>query len=247
METRYTIRPREAASESIQAYILENQLCAGDRLPSEREMCSMWNLNRSTLRSALARFVRSGILEVRQGSGIFYIGPKYQRKLQGLKSFKAETTLQARAHESRLLSLEKLECDKRLSRVFQTILGTPLWHLSRLRLAEGIPLEIESSYFLVDRFPGIDRYDFVHDSLYRVFEEEYGIIPTQGDETITATRAGAEAALLAIPDEAPIFRIESRTYNQYGQFLEYCRAVARPDRVQLISHMDRISGEEGGL
>jgi len=126
METRYTIRPREAASESIQAYILENQLCAGDRLPSEREMCSMWNLNRSTLRSALARFVRSGILEVRQGSGIFYIGPKYQRKLQGLKSFKAETMLQARAHESRLLSLEKLECDKRLSRVFQTILGTPL-------------------------------------------------------------------------------------------------------------------------
>ena len=130
---------------------------------------------------------------------------------------------------------------------FQTILGTPLWHLSRLRLAEGIPLEIESSYFLADRFPGIDRYDFVHDSLYRVFEEEYGIIPTQGDETITATRAGAEAALLAIPDEAPIFRIESRTYDQYGQFLEYCRAVARPDRVQLISHMDRISGEEGGL
>ena len=25
--------------------LLENQLCAGDRLPSEREMCSMWNLN----------------------------------------------------------------------------------------------------------------------------------------------------------------------------------------------------------
>lgn len=242
-QTNYSVRPREHALESIQAYIIREGLQPGDRLPAERDMCQMWGLNRSTLRSAVTRLIRSGLLEARRGAGLFYIGPKYQRKLQGLKSFQVETSLQSRAYDSRLLALEQIESDRRLSQAFQTVLGTRLWHLSRLRLAEGKPLELESSYFLADRFTHIDRFDFTRDSLYRVFEEEYGVIPTRGEERITATRAGEEAELLEIGQEAPIFRIESKTYDQEGGFLEYCRAVARPDRVELVSRLESIPVE----
>ena len=177
-------------------------------------------------------------MEVRPGSGIYYSGDKYRRKLQGLKSFEVETTLQERPHESRLLAFEKIESDKRLSRLFRVTLGTQLWHLSRLRFADGRVLQIESSYFLVERFPDIDRFDFARDSLYRVFEQEYGVVPTQGEERISTTRVGEEAELLEIPNETPIFRIESRTYDQDGAMLEYCRGMIRPDRVMLISRME---------
>ena len=51
----YTPKPRERAMEQIEAYILQSGLKAGDSLPPEREMCRMWDLNRSTLRSAIAR------------------------------------------------------------------------------------------------------------------------------------------------------------------------------------------------
>ena len=234
----YVVRPREAALEALRAYLRQNRLKAGDRLPAEREMCEMWSCNRSTLRSAINRLVKSGELEVRPGSGIYYSGDKYRRKLQGLKSFEEETTLQGRPHESRLLAFEKIESDKRLSRLFRVTLGTQLWHLSRLRFADGRVLQIESSYFLAERFPDIDRFDFARDSLYRVFEQEYGVVPTQGEERISTTRVGEEAELLEIPNETPIFRIESRTYDQDGAMLEYCRVMIRPDRVMLISRME---------
>lgn len=234
----YVVRPREAALEALRAYLRQNRLKAGDRLPAEREMCEMWSCNRSTLRSAINRLVKSGELEVRPGSGIYYSGDKYRRKLQGLKSFEEETTQQERPHESRLLAFEKIESDKRLSRLFRVTLGTQLWHLSRLRFADGRVLQIESSYFLVERFPDIDRFDFARDSLYRVFEQEYGVVPTQGEERISTTRVGEEAELLELPNETPIFRIESRTYDQDGAMLEYCRVMIRPDRVMLISRME---------
>lgn len=65
----YTPKPRERAQEQIEAYILEQGLKVGDRLPPEREMCRMWGLNRTTLRSAIARLEAEGRLSSTQGSG----------------------------------------------------------------------------------------------------------------------------------------------------------------------------------
>lgn len=245
MEQRYSIRPREAAVEAIQSYIIQNGLKAGDKLPSERDMCAMWSLNRSTLRLAIARLIRDGALETKQGAGIFYAGPKYRRELQGLDSFRTASVMQNRDCESRIVFFEQVECDGLLLRLFRAAPGAQVWRLDRLRLTDDCPLELESAFFLVDRFPDIDRFDFIKDSLYRVFEEEYGAVPTQGDERITATRAeSGEAALLDVPDGTPVFRVESKTCDQNGALLEYCRVLIRSDRVVLTSRMTR-TWEEG--
>ena len=234
----YAVRPREAAMEEILYYVKEHRLEKGDRLPSEREMCAMWSLNRSTLRSAVIYLCRRGILEVRANSGIYYAGPKFQRMLQGLRSFTKEANLQGSVTQTRLLSLDRRECDRRQSGIFRVPQGTPLWHLYRLRLIDGVPLQIESCFFLTERFPDIDRFDFSKESLYRVFEEEYGAVPSQGDERIVSTRAGEEGALLDLEEEAPILRLESRTYDQHGDILEFSRTMVRPDRTTLISRME---------
>ncbi|MBQ6427018.1 MAG: GntR family transcriptional regulator [Clostridia bacterium] len=242
----YTVRPRESALENILAYIQENHLDPGDRLPAEREMCEMWQMNRSTLRSALSKLVQAGLLEVRHGSGIFLAPPKYMRMLQGLTSFTTDAMLQNSINDSRLISLEHLECDKRLGKLLDLTLGTPVWNLVRLRHLNGRVLMIDSSYFSAVRFPNIDRFDFETDSLYRVFEKEYGVIPTRGDELIASTGASEEEAkLLEIGTGAPIFRIESKTCDQDGNMLEYTRSIARPDRVVLRSTLKRFPAEEG--
>ena len=66
---RYTPRPRQAAQEAIEAYIIRNQMKGNDKFPPERTMCQMWGLNRSTLRSTLARMVSDGRVHAVQGSG----------------------------------------------------------------------------------------------------------------------------------------------------------------------------------
>ena len=44
----YEPSPREHAIEQIEAYIRRNNLKAYDKLPAEREMCQLWNVNRNT-------------------------------------------------------------------------------------------------------------------------------------------------------------------------------------------------------
>lgn len=236
----YTVRPREAALEAILAYLAEHALKPGDRLPAEREMCRLWSLNRSTLRSALSRLERDGVLDVRQGAGIFVAQPKFNRNLQDLKSFAEEAIHQRRSRESRVLSLSRIECDKQFSRRFRVVLGTPLWRLARLRTIDGSPTMIETSFFLAERFPEIDRFDFGRESLFQVFEQAYHAKTVQGEEKISTTRTtGEEADLLEVADGAPAFWIVSQTYDAQGELLEYCRTVARADRLVLSSILER--------
>ena len=49
-------KPRDEAMENIENYIIRNGLKTDDKLPSERTMCEMWNLNRSTLQIAYQLF-----------------------------------------------------------------------------------------------------------------------------------------------------------------------------------------------
>ena len=60
--------------EQIQTAILEGQLCAGDRLPSERQLGEIFHTSRNTLREALRILEQKGLLEIRLGtSGGAYV------------------------------------------------------------------------------------------------------------------------------------------------------------------------------
>ena len=83
---RYIPRPRELALERLKAYILEHHLQPGDCLPPERELCRSWGVNRTTLRSAIARLEASGLLYAVQGSGT-RIRHRFRISLDHLSSF----------------------------------------------------------------------------------------------------------------------------------------------------------------
>lgn len=240
----YTPRPRESAVESIIAYIAEHNLSYGDKLPSERNMCEMWGLNRSTLRSALSKLTGNGTIEARHGSGIYYLGKKYSRMFRGLSSFESEISQQEIVHHSKVLVMEKVESDLRLAGIFGIVPEEPLWHLVRMRYSNGISLQLERCYFRVAQFPGIEEHDFALESLYRVFTDRYGYIPTKGEEVISITIAGDDARYFEIDENAPLLRTESQTYDQHNHILEYTVTVARPDKVNLSSTMIQLNSEK---
>ena len=55
----------------IKAYILEQKLATGDRLPTETEMAAQLQVSRNALREALKALEAIGLVEVRMGSGTF--------------------------------------------------------------------------------------------------------------------------------------------------------------------------------
>lgn len=58
-------------AETIYKYVRENELQAGHKIPSERELAKQLNIGRNSLREAIRILEQEGILEVKIGVGTF--------------------------------------------------------------------------------------------------------------------------------------------------------------------------------
>ena len=240
----YTPKPRERAQEQIEAYILEQGLKVGDRLPPEREMCRMWGLNRTTLRSAIARLEAEGRLSSTQGSGTC-LTPRFRRTLQDLQSFTEYAFAGGFQPETRLLAFTIVECDKHLSRRFRRMLGEKLYRISRLRMLDGMPVLLETAFIPVELAPNLDQHDLVNGSLFTLLRENYCLELDHGEEKTSVTLATEEeAAHLGITPGSPVFWIVSQTDSPDGTVIEYCRTVGRADRMELASILRWQNGRD---
>ena len=236
----YKLKPSARARELLEGFLVEHGLEPGDRLPSERELSRRWGLSRETLRGALALMEENGTLRSRIGAGTYVAPAKYTRRLQGLLSMSQSAAEQGRQVTTRLLKLERTECDKHLARRFGQVLGFPLYKIARLRSVDGLPLMVETSYIPVGLAPDLETRDLEARSLFAVLEEEYGVVPREGDEKIGITYATEEEAeLMGVEPESPLFWIVSTTYDDSGALMEYCRAAARPDRLRITTILER--------
>ena len=56
---------------TIENAIREKKLVAGDKLPTEREMCASFGVSRTALREALRRLSARGLITIQKGSGMY--------------------------------------------------------------------------------------------------------------------------------------------------------------------------------
>jgi len=61
----------EIILEQIKDFIIKGHLNVGDKLPTEMELAEKFQVSRTSVREALSALSLTGILEVRQGEGIF--------------------------------------------------------------------------------------------------------------------------------------------------------------------------------
>src|ERR671924_1528916 len=76
-------RPRlyEQVVSQIQAWITENGLQVGDRLPPERELASRLGVSRATISQALVAMEVVGMVSVRHGDGVVLVEPVGSTKI----------------------------------------------------------------------------------------------------------------------------------------------------------------------
>ncbi|HSK67919.1 MAG TPA: FCD domain-containing protein, partial [Candidatus Limnocylindria bacterium] len=67
---------------SIRGYIVDNNLRAGDRLPSEAELCEILGYSRPSIRESLKILEGSGLVKTRRGKGRFVTDSDYGRMVE---------------------------------------------------------------------------------------------------------------------------------------------------------------------
>lgn len=222
--------------EALLAEIRSGQRRPHDRLPSERELSARFDVSRMTVRQALLDLTREGVIYTRVGKGTFVAAPKIDQQLRALTSFSQDVRSRGGQPASRVLEARETAASQEVAAALRLAGGEPVWMLSRLRLADGMPLAIETANLPVARCPDLLRHDFSVESLYQVLRHDYGIEPTQAEQVIEAGLATPrEAELLELTPPAAVLRMERLTFDSAGQPIEYVLSTYRSDRYKFRS------------
>lgn len=212
----------------------------GSSTPSERQLAEETGVSRMTARRAIDELVREGLLTREVGRGTFVARPAVSVPLQ-LTSFTEDMRARGYAPSSRLLHLGGIPATEQVAAVLRIPVGAEVVLLSRLRLADGMPMAIERSHLRADLFPGLDRYDFGSESLYRVLTEEYGVRFEAGEQVI---RAGivrdADADTLSIPHGDPVLELV-RTSVSRGSVVEWTTSTYPASRFELSAKIAPVT------
>lgn len=239
--------PRDFAAETIASYIIDNDLKPGKRLPSERDMCKKWELNRATLHSAIRRLVEEGVLTSRVGSGTFVASPRPVIKLQGATSFIESVGAMGYKPEARVIYSVITKADSHVANKLAVPVGTPIFSLCRTRLINEVPASVETTFVKADSCPGIETHDFAQESFYQVLRERYGIIPVHGSEHLSVTTVDdAEAEQLCVDEGEPAFYQSAVMTDMSGVPVEYFNSTVLPQRLNFSSsrHWSQERDEE---
>ncbi len=212
---------------------------AGSPVPPERELAQRYGTSRTTVRQALAELVVEGRLLRMQGKGTFVAKPKVAQVLE-LASY----TEGMRAHglnpRTQILDIGYVTADEKLARLLGIRPGGRALRIHRLRLADGEPMSIDTSYLPARRFPGLRKELQRHSSLYETLAEVYRVEPAEGEETIETVLAGPhDARLLCVDVGLPLLLLSRHAFDGEGKPLEWAQSWYRGDRYKFVTRLRR--------
>jgi GntR family transcriptional regulator len=223
-------------ADSIGRRIRSGELAVGERLPPERQLCQELAVSRMTVRQALMTLQDQGLIECRPGVGNFVSKPRIEQPIDVLVGFFDNIAHRGFEPGSRLLVAERLLAKRSVAQALQLGLGDSVYHLHRLRLANGVPMALEDSYFPAQRCMGLENHDLEKCSVYAILAEECGIRLEYAEQSLQATVARpSEARLLDVPAGAPLMLLERVTYDDRRQPVEYAKDLYRGDSFRFVS------------
>ena len=220
------------------------RLAPGDRMPSEQDLAAWFGVSRMTLRQALAKLARRGLVTrtVGRRGGTFVAERKLEQDRTTLAGFSEQLRRHGMVAGARVLSATLRPAGPAAGAALRIGEDGQAYEIRRIRLADGRPMVLERSLFPAERFPGLldGRLD---GSLYELLEVRYGLRPHRARESLEPVTAGVrEAEALEVAEGAPLMLVERTAYARSGEPLEFARDLFRGDRTRLVVWTSELAG-----
>lgn len=206
----------------------------GERLPTETALSARFGVNRHTVRHALAHLAEQGLTHSRRGAGVFVKAHPTEYPLGRRVRFHQNIAASGRSASRRTLLLDTRRALPDEAEALRLVRGDPVHVYEGLSYADAVPLAIFRSVFPAQRFPGLTAaladLDSVTLALAQMGLADY----TRASTRMTAkTARGTRAALLHLPEGAPLLRTVAVNVDSDGQPVEYGTTWWAGDRVTL--------------
>jgi GntR family transcriptional regulator len=204
--------PKYFTIKAVLGARLDRECTAGERLPSEAELCAEFSVSRVTIQQALALLAKEGRIRRHQGRGTFYVGP---------------AAVQTATKPSELLE-SVMRRDGFTKVIRKGVIPAPAWVAARLQLPAATPvvaldrvgfLEDEPVVFIRGWLPlglgarVLDQEDaLLHTTVASLLRDRHGVPIEAVVQTIAAGLADPSyAQALGVEVGTPVLEGE-RTY-----------------------------------
>lgn len=196
----------------------------GSRLPGERELAQDCKVARMTVRRAIDQLIQEQKLERRQGSGTFITYTPITHEFR-LKSFTEEMTDLGLKPSSKVLQFKYLKADSTKSALLGVPVGSELLKFSRLRLADGVALGVETVFLPTAYFPNIRQAD-LSGSLYTLLLQRYGIKIINANTSLAAAIPSPEISdQLRIQKNKACLELKMIDLDQNGRIIMLAECI----------------------
>ena len=217
--------------EILIAAIQRGEFAPGDRLPSQSELCEQYKMSHMTVRRAVNELINEGVIYSIHGKGTYVSERKLPSASGQLVGFYEHMLRMEKVPSNRLLEAKIVSASTIMANRLNVELGLPLVYVRRLRLVDGIPMSIATSYLPHFLCRGLLDHDLANNSLFAILRDVYKLMLTSSHSTIGSILAAEEQAhLLEITRPATLITEEQTTYLDSGQPIEFSRSVIRGDR-----------------
>ena len=229
-------------TELCRGAIREGKFPAGERFPSERELAERYEVSRATANKAIATLVTEGWLELKPGVGS-RVRP-YRRlfaAISGMEDFDGPVRELGLVPETQVLVFTHRLSPAAPEAVRQGLEldamdSEPLVYLERLRLADGVPLLLESRWIRARLANQLRKADVAEGSFYRLLEERFALPLTGEAHSLSSVLLDEEAAqLFGITPPHSALQLEGTGFLEGNVPLFYQRLLYRGDRYQLLN------------
>ena len=209
------------------------------QIPTEEELCRLFDVSKATVRIAVAELVREGYLRRQQGRGTFVCKRVIPEGLSMLTSFK-EIMLEAGVvFETRVLAKTVMMLTDDLNLKLDVPDDRHIVYLKRVRLVGDEPVLLQESYLPHALCPALLAEEMEKQSVLELLEARCGVRVTRVRDYIEAVAIGEdEARILGLPPGSPALLLEQYFYAGDVQVM-YTRSVKRPERFRFFIELDR--------
>lgn len=224
----YYIQLMEILKEKVQTGVW----APGDQIPGEQDLCEMYGVSRTVVRQSLLELELEGVVNRRKGKGTFIALPKISEGLvQKLTGFYQDMVERGLKPGTKVLHQNVVPANEKVARFLNINPDDQVIDILRLRSINEEPIQLVTTYVPFEICPGLAQVDLTNLSLYEYLERECGIFIAKGRRYIEAVLANeTEAGLLGIERGAPLLMLDSISFSESEQPIEYYHALHRGDR-----------------
>ncbi|PKL51676.1 MAG: hypothetical protein CVV37_05260 [Nitrospira bacterium HGW-Nitrospira-1] len=223
----------------LKAKIESGEWSVGSQIPTEEELCKIYEVSKATVKLAVLELARQGYLKRQQGKGTFVCKRVISEGLTMHTSFKELMLDAGLDFSTQVLARTVMMPTDDLDVKLNITADTHVFYIKRLRSINGEPVLLQEAYIPCQACPTLLDEDVANNSLFDLLEKKHSIKITKIKDYIElAYLTDDDARLLGLSGGSPALVMEQQFYS--GEFqVMYIRSIKRSDRFRFFIEFER--------